>query len=55
MTNPGEDPRRASLAAALDEAVTTLKRLRMDDPRRAQLTRRIVAIEDAIDTLGDDL
>ena len=51
--NPGEDPRRASLAAALAAGNEALARLRLDDPRRGEIARRIRAIEDAIDGLPD--
>lgn len=49
--NPGESPQRASLLSALAEAERAFKRLRMDDPRRAEVARRIRAIEAAIDGL----
>lgn len=46
--NPGESPHRAALLAALDEAERALRRLPLEDTRRGELARRIVAIEDAI-------
>lgn len=49
--NPGEDPRRAALLSALEEAEAALKRLRFDDKRRGDLARRVVKIEDALDAL----
>lgn len=51
--NPGEDPRRAALLSALDEADRTLRRLRLDDPRRGEVVKRIRSIDDALDGLGD--
>lgn len=53
--NPGENPQRASLIEALDSATGVLNALALDDPRRGEVARRIVQIQDALDALGDDL
>lgn len=53
--NPGENPVRASLEAALAEAETVFASLPLDDRRRPEMIRRIRSIEDALDHVGDDL
>lgn len=47
--NPGENPRRRALIQALETAQDTMKALPFEDKRRAELSRRIVQIEDALD------